>query len=199
MPLVSKTEIMPALLRDLRSREAEMVRLLGEFVRIESPSDNKAAVDRFGRVVAAEFRKRGGKITFSRSRERGDSLDVNLRGSSASKRRIMLLGHLDTVYDIGTLAKMPFRVARGLAWGPATFDMKGGIVLALAAIDSLRRCKIDWPGEIVCVWTSDEEVGAPSSSALIEREARRCDAVLVLEPSGEPLGSLKTARKGVGE
>ncbi len=111
----------------------------------------------------------------------------------------MLLGHLDTVYEMGTLAKMPFRVSRGRAWGPATFDMKGGLVLALAAIDSLKRCGIEIPSEIACVWTSDEEVGAPTSSALIEREARRSDVVLVLEPSGEPLGSLKTSRKGVGE
>lgn len=204
MQAASKKEIMTALLRDLRKRESEMARLLGQFVRVESPSDDKAAVDRFGKIVAAEWRKRGAKVTFVRSRERGDSVVVNLRSASrassgSSARRIMLLGHLDTVYEMGTLAKMPFRVSRGRAWGPATFDMKGGLVLALAAIDSLKRCGIEIPSEIACVWTSDEEVGAPSSSALIEREARRSDVVLVLEPSGEPLGSLKTSRKGVGE
>ena len=212
MHAASKKEIMTALLRDLRKRESEMARLLGQFVRVESPSDDKAAVDRFGKIVAAEWRKRGARVTFVRARERGDSVVVNLRGASrgssgtssraasrSSKLRIMLLGHLDTVYEMGTLAKMPFRVSRGRAWGPATFDMKGGLVLALAAIDSLKRCGIEIPGEIVCVWTSDEEVGAPTSSALIEREARRSDVVLVLEPSGEPLGSLKTSRKGVGE
>jgi glutamate carboxypeptidase len=212
MDASSQKEMMTALLRDLRGRESEMVRLLSQFVHIESPSDDKAAVDRFGKIVAAEWRRRGAKVTFVRARERGDSLVVNLRGTSrgssgtssraASRsrpRRIMLLGHLDTVYEMGTLAKMPFRVSRGRAWGPATFDMKGGIVLALMAIDSLKRCGIEIPCEIACVWTSDEEVGAPSSSALIEREARRSDVVLVLEPSGEPLGSLKTSRKGVGE
>ncbi len=204
MDASSQKEMMTAVLRDLRKHESEMVRLLGQFVRVESPSDDKAAVDRFGKIVAAEWRKRGAKVTVVRAKERGDSLVVNLRGSSrtssrSSARRIMLLGHLDTVYEMGTLAKMPFRVSAGRAWGPATFDMKGGLVLALAAVDSLKRCGIEIPGEIACVWTSDEEVGAPTSSALIEREARRSDVVLVLEPSGEPLGSLKTSRKGVGE
>jgi glutamate carboxypeptidase len=110
-----------------------------------------------------------------------------------------LLGHIDTVYDLGTLARTPFKVSRGRAYGPGTFDMKGGIVLALAAIDALKRCGITPRSEIACLWTTDEEVGAPTSSALIEREARRSDAVLVLEPSGEPNGALKTSRKGVGE
>ncbi len=82
MQAASKKEIMTALLRDLLKRESEMVRLLGQFVRVESPSDDKAAVDRFGKIVAAEWRKRGARVTFVRARERGDSLVVNLRGAS---------------------------------------------------------------------------------------------------------------------
>jgi glutamate carboxypeptidase len=188
------------LLRDLRSREAEMLRLLGRFVRAESPSLDKAAVDAFGRMVAAEWRSRGAQVTVLREKQRGDHLLVRVRGAPGrADGRILLLGHLDTVYDKGTLAKMPFRISGGRAWGPATFDMKGGLVLALAAVDALARAGMHRRKEIACLWTSDEEIGSDSSRRIIEREARRSDAVLVLEPAGEPHGALKTSRKGVGE
>ena len=177
-----------------------MVQLLGRFVRAESPSHDKSAVDSFGRIVAAEWRKRGARVHVLKQRERGNHLFVRLwRGPERPAGRILLLGHLDTVYDRGSLAAMPFKVTGGRAWGPATFDMKGGLVLALAAVDALSRARIRIRKEIACLWTSDEEIGSSSSSAVIEREARRSDAVLVLEPSGEPHGALKTTRKGVGE
>jgi glutamate carboxypeptidase len=188
------------LLPFLRSREALMLRLLGRFVRAESPSLDKDAVDSFGRMVAAEWRGRGARVTVLSEKKRGDHLLIRVRHTaSRSTGRILLLGHLDTVYDKGTLAQMPFRIAGGRAWGPATFDMKGGLVLALAAVDALTRTDIHPRKEIACLWTSDEEIGSESSRRIIEREARRSDAVLVLEPAGEPRGALKTSRKGVGE
>jgi glutamate carboxypeptidase len=189
-----------ALLTDLKTREGDMLRLLGRFVRAESPSQDKSAVDSFGSLVAAEWRRCGAQVQILKQPERGNHLLVTLpRGPVRPSGRILLLGHLDTVYDKGTLATMPFRIAQGRAWGPATFDMKGGLVLALAAVDALVRARIHPRKEIACLWTSDEEIGSFASRRAIEREARRSDAVLVLEPSGEPLGSLKTARKGVGD
>jgi glutamate carboxypeptidase len=177
-----------------------MLKTLAAFVRAESPSDNKSAVDYCGQIVAAEFRKRGAKIEFSRQKHRGDHLLIRLpRPKQRPKGRILLLGHIDTVYDVGMLTKMPFRISAGRAWGPATFDMKGGIVLALAALDALKACGIEPTHETTCLWNTDEEIGAESSRALIEREARRSDAVFVLEPSGEPSGAIKTSRKAVGE
>lgn len=188
------------LLRDLRSRESEMLRLLGKFVRAESPSLDKSAVDDFGRMVAAEWRARGARVTTLKQKQRGDHLLVNFpRAHSLHSGRILFLGHMDTVYDKGSLAKMPFRIAQARAWGPGTFDMKGGLVLALAAVDALKRAGIHPRKEIVCLWTTDEEIGSESSRKLIEREAKLSDAVLVLEPAGEPSGALKTSRKGVGE
>lgn len=188
------------LLSAVRSRDAEMLRLLGRFVRAESPSLDKAAVDAFGRMVAAEWRSRGAQVTVLLEKQRGDHLLVRVRHEAGrADGRILLLGHLDTVYDKGTLAKMPFRISGGRAWGPATFDMKGGLVLALAAVDALARAGIHPRKEIACLWTSDEEIGSESSRRIIEGEARRSDAVLVLEPAGEPRGALKTSRKGVGE
>jgi glutamate carboxypeptidase len=106
---------------------------------------------------------------------------------------------MDTVYDVGTLERMPFRVRGGRAYGPGTFDMKGGLVIALFALDALRRAGLSPRKRVVCLWTTDEEIGSESSRAIIEREAKRSDAVLVLEPATGPEGRAKTARKGVGD
>jgi glutamate carboxypeptidase len=186
-------------LRELRGREKQMVRLLGQFVHCESPSHDKAAVDRMGRIVAREWRRRDAKVMTQRQRSRGDHLRAEIwLGKGRPAGQIMVLGHLDTVYPLGTLEKMPFRVSGGSAWGPGTFDMKAGLVMALAAVDALRAARISPEKRLVFLWTSDEEIGSESSRAAIEREARRSDAVLVLEPSFGREGRLKTARKGVG-
>ena len=184
----------------LRPREAAMTRLLGQFVRLESPSFDKAAVDRFGRIVAAEWRRRGARVTLVRQRERGDHVraEWSPRGNQA-KGQILVLGHLDTVYGLGTLAGMPFRLARGRAHGPGTLDMKGGLVIALFAVNALAGTGRAPQKRIVFLWTSDEEIGSGTSRAVIEREARRSDAVLVLEPASRLDGRVKTGRKGVGE
>jgi glutamate carboxypeptidase len=198
------------LLRETRKSEREMLRLLGRFVRCESPSCNKGAVDRFGAMVAREWRRRGAVVKILKQRLRGDHLRVEMaaeasrdfghRDGSADRDdgQILVLGHLDTVYPVGTIAKMPFRVAGGKAWGPGTFDMKGGLVMALAAVDALRAVGQGSRKRVVFLWTSDEEIGSETSRRVIESEARRSDAVLVLEPSLGREGRLKTERKGVG-
>src|SRR5258706_10775220 len=183
---------MRSLLDCLRPRERAMTKLLGQFVRAESPSFDKAAVDRFGRTVAAEWKKRGALVTLLRDRERGDHLRVELRPRrSRGNSQILVLGDLDTVYPAGTIAQMPFRVSRGRAWGPGTFDMKGGLVIALYAVDALAAAGVAPEKRIVFLWTSDEEIGSETSRRLIESEARRSDAVLVLEPALGLAGSVK--------
>jgi len=217
--MTTEKAAMRDLLREARAREVAMVRSLGRFVRCESPSYDKAAVDRFGALVAREWRRRGAEVKVLRQRLRGDHLRVEMaagtgrgvvkdhgRGFGRRERRgadhgggqILVLGHLDTVYPVGAIAKMPFRVACGKAWGPGTFDMKGGLVLALAAVDSLRAAGVRTQKRVVFLWTSDEEIGSETSRRAIESEARRSDAVLVLEPSLGREGRLKTQRKGVG-
>lgn len=188
------------MLRYLRGEQAEMMRLLERFVRCESPSFDKAAVDRFGEIVAREWKRRGAQVRVLAQSKRGNHVRVEVwdGGSAPAKGQIMSLGHLDTVYPLGTLATMPFRVAGGRAWGPGTFDMKGGLVQALFAVDALRAAKIRLKKRLVFLWNSDEEIGSDSSRKLIEQEARRSDAVLVLEPAFARDGKLKTARKGVG-
>jgi glutamate carboxypeptidase len=189
-------QTLPYLLR----RESEMLRVMRSLVEIESFSAEKLAVDRCGARVAAEFRRRGGQVKVLKNKRRGNLVRVELGAGRAQKTgQLLVLGHLDTVYPPGTSRRMPFRVARGRAWGPGTFDMKGGIVLALFAFDALRAAGISPRRKIVFLWTGDEEVGSESSRATIEKEARRSKAVLVLEPALGLDGRAKTQRKGIGE
>ena len=172
----------------------------GPFVRAESPSFDKAAVDRFGRIVAAEWKRRGARVSLVPQRERGDHVRAEWHPRAGrSSGQILVLGHLDTVYEAGTIARMAFRVSRGRAWGPGTFDMKGGLVIALYAVDALAAAGCLPEKRVVFLWTSDEEIGSDTSRQLIEREAGRSDAVLVLEPALGLDGRVKTGRKGVGE
>jgi glutamate carboxypeptidase len=191
---------MHALLRWAKTREQEMTNNLGRFVRSESPSFDKVAVDRFGHMVAAEWKRRGAAVTILRQRKFGGHVKAQWPAKKhRGQGQILVLGHLDTVYDAGTIARMPFRISKGRAWGPGTFDMKGGLVIALFAVDAIRAADLLPEKQIVFLWTSDEEIGSGSSRAIIEREALRSDAVLVLEPASGLDGRVKTGRKGVGE
>ncbi|HKW89001.1 MAG TPA: M20 family metallopeptidase [Candidatus Acidoferrales bacterium] len=184
----------------LRTREGSIVRLLEHMVKIESPSHDKTAVDRMGALIAAEWKRRGARVTILRNGQRGNHVRAEIsRGRSPSAGQILVLGHLDTVYPLGTLRRMPFRISSGRVFGPGTFDMKGGLAMALAAKDALRALRITTRRKLVFLWTSDEEIGSGSSHRAIEAEARRSKAVLVLEPAFGKDGRLKTQRKGVGE
>jgi glutamate carboxypeptidase len=187
------------MLRFLRGQQAEMVRLLERFVRCESPSFYKPAVDRFGQLVAAEWRQRGAEVGVLRETKRGNHIRAEVWSREGrSDGQIMILGHLDTVYPLGTIRSMPFRVSGRRAWGPGTFDMKGGLVQALFAVKALRAARIRLQKRLVFLWNSDEEIGSDTSRRAIEREAKRSEVALVLEPAWGTQGRLKTARKGVG-
>src|ERR1700688_2469750 len=178
----------------------QMIDTLRRFVIAESPSLEKACADRCCAIIAAEWRKHGLQVRRIPQKNRGDHLRiVSPSNSSRAAGQLLVLGHYDTVYASGTLKKMPFRLAAGKAYGPGTFDMKAGIVQALFAHRALHKLDLSSDKRIVFLWTSDEEIGSDSSRKLIETEARRSDAVFVLEPSFGPRGLIKTARKGVGE
>src|SRR5882762_9226754 len=188
-----------ALLRLLKPRLPQMLSVLRTFVLAESPSLEKAHSDRCCAIVAAEWRKHGARVERLAQKHRGDHLRIVWQPrKSRAAGQLLVLGHYDTVYATGTLAKMPFRLSAGKAYGPGTFDMKTGIVQALFALDALQQGQAPLRKRIVFLWTSDEEIGSESSRKLIEAETRRSDAVFVLEPSFGPRGLLKTARKGVG-
>jgi glutamate carboxypeptidase len=178
----------------------QMIDTLRRFVAAESPSLEKAYADRCCGIIAAEWRKHGLQVRRVPRENRGDHLHiVSKSNSSRPTGQLLVLGHYDTVYASGTLKKMPFRLTAGKAYGPGTFDMKAGIVQALFAHHVLQKLNLASSKRIVFLWTSDEEIGSDSSRKLIETEARRSDAVFVLEPSYGPRGLIKTARKGVGE
>lgn len=188
------------LLQLLKPRLPRMLSTLGQFVTAESPSLEKAAADRCCGVIAKEWDQCGARVERIAQKNRGDLLRITYASEKPQpKGQLLVLGHYDTVYSSGTLARMPFRVAGGKAYGPGTFDMKAGIVQALFALQALQQSKMSLHKRLVFLWTSDEEIGSEASRKFFESEARRSDAVFVLEPSFGPRGLLKTARKGVGE
>src|SRR5439155_23768956 len=142
----------------------------------------------------------GGKIKFHPAEKFGKHLQIDFRPRGNKIKPVLLLGHMDTVYPIGTISKMPCRVSKGRVWGPGVLDMKAGIALALHVIEAMlewNNGKLTRPVTLLLV--SDEEVGSASSRTVTEKIARDAAAVLVLEPAYGLHGAVKTARKGVGE
>ncbi len=170
---------------------------IDRLVQLESPSTDKAAVDRCGAVLAAMLTEAGATVTRFPQTQRGDHLRAEFPGGS---RRILLLGHFDTVWDVGQIQRMPLREEDGRLYGPGVYDMKASIALSILAMRAVRgglHAGSEVP-TVVMLWTTDEEVGSETSRGYIEAEARTSDAVLVLEPS-LPGGAAKTRRKGCGE
>jgi glutamate carboxypeptidase len=173
---------------------ADTLRTIETLVRLESPSTDKAAVDRCGTVLADMLRAAGAEVDVLSQPERGNHLRARFAGDG---RPVLILGHFDTVWPIGTLERMPVRRDGDRLYGPGTFDMKAGIALAIAALSALRGTATPHP-PVTLLWTTDEEIGSGTSRQTIEAEARQAAAVLVLEPA-LPGGAVKTARKGCGE
>ena len=181
------------------ARQPEMLKDLQTLVAIESPSDNKGAVDRASEFVASQMQGLGGKVRRHRQKQFGDVLEVRFRGTgSRSTRPLLLLGHLDTVWPMGTLSEMPYRVERTRAFGPGVYDMKAGVVMAMHALAMvLEASTLTCP--VILLLNSEEEIGSPCSRAITEKIAAECSAVFVLEPAQGAAGAYKTARKGVGQ
>ncbi len=195
---VTKSEISNRL-GYFQERKDQIVQTIRQLVELESPTDNKDAVDQLGALLAGRFEGLGGHAKFHRVQTFGDHLQVDFAGTRGGKP-VLLLGHLDTVYPMGTLATMPCRVADGRLWGPGSFDMKSGIAFMLHAIEALRAWHEDkLPRPVTILLVSDEEVGSDTSRLITENLAKKSAAVLVLEPSHGPRGAAKTARKGIGE
>jgi glutamate carboxypeptidase len=183
-PLADLLKAKDAILEDLRA-----------FVEMESPSDDKRRADEFGDFLSTFLKGRlDARVEPITQPTYGNHLRVEV-GPADGRQPILVLGHFDTVWPAGTLARMPFRVDGRFAYGPGILDMKGGLVLGIHALGALQRSRL-LEGPVVFLFTSDEELGSPSSRAHIEEEAARARAVLVLEPAAG--GALKTARKGVG-
>ena len=180
---------------------------LAEWVKIESPTTHAASVNRVMDLAEADLTRAGTDITRIPGRDGyGDNLIARISASrgampgsapASGNGHILVAGHLDTVWDIGTLETMPFRVDGERAHGPGIYDMKAGSFLAFNAIRSILQQGVATRRPIVLLLTPDEEVGSPTSRELIEREAEGAAYVLIPEPAG-PGGAAVTARKGVG-
>ncbi len=187
-----------ALLAYCQSQKDSMLRCLRQAVEIESPSLNKPAIDRMAKFFAREFKQRGARVHLLSHATAGSALVADFRGQASRGRPILLLGHLDTVWEVGTLAAMPFRVRSGRAYGPGIYDMKSGIVCGLWAVQALSAAGVCPPSPVRFFLNPDEEVSSVAFRKELLAAARHARAVLVLEPAAAH-GALKTARKGVGE
>ena len=181
---------------DARTHEEEFLSDLKALVEIESPSSDKPSVDHLAEFLASRLEYHGGHAQIHIAEGFGNHVQADFAGVSESKP-VLLLGHIDTVWELGTLKQMPFRVSDGRVWGPGVLDMKGGIATAIHAIALLREHKIPHAA-VRMLFVSDEEVGSHSSRAITEKLALESQAVFVLEPGQGLEGALKTARKGVG-
>ena len=174
--------------------------LLQTLVETKSPSHDKSAVDCVGVIVAEEARKLGAQVEIIPNVETGDHVIARFApiqySSFSIHHSVLLLCHMDTVFPLGTLPKMPYREMDGNIHGPGVLDMKAGIVISLAAIEEAQKQGLKRPVTLLC--TSDEEIGSLTSREHIERLAKESELVLVLEAALLD-GSLKTWRKGVGE
>ncbi|MDZ7638667.1 MAG: M20 family metallopeptidase [Bryobacterales bacterium] len=189
---------MTEVLSYLRSRQEYWKGLLREMVEIESPSDDAAAVTRMAEWVAERVSPFA-KLKLFPGKPYGKHLRCEFKLKGAPKdRRVLALGHLDTVWPVGTLKTMPFREEGGLLYGPGIFDMKGGVSFFLMAMEAMRELGLKPVAQVSLLLVADEEVGSLSSRPLTEETARQADVALVLEPAMGAEGKLKTARKGTG-
>ncbi len=184
---------MSQILDYLLTRQEAMIGLLEELVELESPSSEREAVNAVGAAMFRAFSDLGARVQRVPQPAFGDHLRVEW---GQGERQLLLLGHMDTVWPLGEIEHRPFRAAQLKATGPGVFDMKGGLVIGLFAVAALRHLGLAPGHRLTFILNSDEEVGSCTSRPLIEEEARRSDAVLVLEPSRED--ALVTWRKGVG-
>ena len=181
-----------------QSKQNEIIALIRRMVECESPSDDSAAVGRFVSLVSDAIAPFAAVKTHPGGRF-GPHLTAEFRLPGRKKNgQVLVLGHSDTVWSVGTLRSMPFREADGRLWGPGVLDMKSGLAFFIYAVQALRDLGITAPSRVLLQLNSDEEVGSESSRALTEKNGRRSKAVLVLEPGTGMRGKLKTARKGVG-
>jgi glutamate carboxypeptidase len=176
------------------SEQPWLLETIRALVARESPTHDKSAVDACGRELRQRLEAIGARVTSIAQSVAGDHLRAEFgRGD----RQILLLGHFDTVWDVGQLRFMPLAEGDGRLHGPGVFDMKAGIALGMLATRALFERDDAPEAKVVMLWTADEETGSATSRPLIEMEAGRSAAVLVLEPA-LPGGAVKTSRKGCG-
>lgn len=188
-------------LRDWFSkRQKETLALTRSLVEVESPSGSEPGSKAVVSLLAAAARSISAVTSIERIpvENYGEHLRVQAFGDQRTKRKtILLLGHTDTVHPFGSLAQRPWRMAGHRVYGPGIFDMKANCAMAIEAIRACASLELPPQSPVVLLLTCDEETGSMSGRGLVEAEARRARAVLVLEPPASG-GRVKTGRKGTG-
>lgn len=184
--------------QQLNARQAEMIEFLRQLVCLETPSSTPASHAPLQALMSAALQELSFQVEHIPGQQTGGHL-LATQASAASQPQQLLIGHSDTVWDIGTLATMPCIIEDGKMRGPGVYDMKAGLMQMIFALRALRDLNLTPALSPVVFINSDEEIGSFESGPHIERLAQQVARVYVLEPSLEPGSRLKTARKGVGE
>ena len=187
----------------MRRMEPDYLSDLQHLVSIDCGTYTKAGVDEVGQFVADRMRRLGAEVRTVPNDQFGDTVVGVFRGTG--DRKALVIGHMDTVFDEGTVATRGFTVIDGRAHGPGTDDMKGGLLCALYALEALREttggsARSKWlPFDtLTFVANPDEEVGSPTSTPVITEVARTADVAFVLEAAREN-GNIVSSRKGIGD
>ncbi len=182
---------------DLRAlftdRLEPMIALLRDLVEIESPTQDRAAVNRLGDRLAGELSRLGADLTRHPRQQTGDILEARW-GADAPGRPLLFVCHMDTVHPIGSLERNPIRLEGGRLYGPGAYDMKGSLVAVLEAVRGLREQGLFPARPVTVLLTADEETGSQDSRELIQERARGAALALIMEPA-LPDGAIKTWRK----
>lgn len=178
----------------LAEQHGAMLTLLEEVVNIDSGSYDKAGVDKVGDRFIRHFTERGMPTRVEPHETFGNAIHIRLDDSLSNEKPIVLMGHRDTVFPKGEVAKRKFKIEGGRAYGPGVADMKAGLVMNAFVLEAFKRFG-GAPAPLAGLITSDEEIASPSSRPVIERVAREASAVFNSEP-GRPTGNVVTGRKG---
>jgi glutamate carboxypeptidase len=191
---------MSSVLDHYAARQELILNLIRELVEFESKSRDESRLDDIARFVAGHLSEIGGRVELNSQPGYGTNLCARFDfDHDESAERILIIGHLDTVWPIGTLERKPFQItADGRALGPGVFDMKSGIAIAIESLRTIISQRLATKRPVTLLLTCDEEIGSKTSRSLVEEEAKNAAAALVLEP---PItgGIVKTGRKGIGE
>lgn len=190
---------MSSLINHFSALQASILDSIRVLVERESTSKEEARLIEIADFVARQLSDLGGQVELTPQPGYGTHLRARFDfGHDLSEPQVLVIGHLDTVWPVGTLERMPFRLTpEGAVHGPGIFDMKSGIVIAVQALNAIRSLSLQTKRPVTLLLTCDEEIGSKTSRSLVEEEARRSAAALVLEP---PItgGVVKTGRKGIG-
>jgi glutamate carboxypeptidase len=184
-----------------KTHESDMFELIEQLVLIESPTSDKPANDHISSIAADLLRTLGAEVKVHPQKDFGDHITADWPATNpdSNAQHALIVGHLDTVWPHGTLERMGFYEEDGRLYGPGVLDMKAGIATTIIGLRTLKENGL-WPDRpIKILFNTDEEVGSPSSSPLVEESAKGAEYALIMEPGQAGAGALKTQRKGLGE